>query len=61
MKCACNDPKCTTEVRFDSLSKAMLVERRDMSILIYLDPNSIAEMIAELRKCAEAILNRKTI
>jgi len=49
MKCACKDPKCTTTVRFDSASHAMVVEGKGTSILVYLDPNGIVEMIKHLR------------
>ena len=57
MRCTCKDPKCTTEVRFDSLSKAMIVERDDLSILVYLDPNAVVGIMADLRKCLTAMVN----
>ena len=55
MKCVCKDPKCTTEVHFDALSKTMIVEREALSILVYLDPNTITQMMAELRRCLKAM------
>ncbi len=57
MKCICKDPSCTTEVKFDALSRAMIVERDDLSIMIYLDPNAIVDLIAGLRKCLTAMVN----
>jgi hypothetical protein len=57
MRCICKDPKCTTEVRFDLLSKKMVVESNNLSILVYLDPNVIVDLITELRKCLMVMVN----
>ena len=57
MKCVCKDPSCITGVKFDALSRAMIIEQGDSNILIYLDPNAIVELIAELRRCLTAMVN----
>jgi len=55
MKCTCENPQCTIEVRFDSQTKTMIVERDDATILTYLDPNMAVWMIGELKKCLKAM------
>jgi len=57
MKCICKDPSCKTEVKFDALSRAMIIERDDSKIFFYLDPNAIVELIAGLRRCLTAMVN----
>ena len=60
-KCACRDKDCTTEVRFDSHSKAMIVSREDKGeILVYLDANLCVELIRGLRACLEFIVQERS-
>ena len=49
MKCKCGDPKCTTEIHFDTASQLMLVECDGRTIAVYLDANGCIELIQELR------------
>jgi hypothetical protein len=51
IKCACGDPKCKTEINFDSASSALLfTDKEGRETLMYLDPNTIKEFVSELRQ-----------
>ncbi len=53
IKCACGDKNCKAVIRFDVVSKAIMVEGNETGHndqLLYLSPNTIVEFIHELKR-----------
>lgn len=50
IKCACNNQECKTQIRLDSMSRALWFTDKDGNeTLMYLDPNTVVKLIEELR------------
>ena len=62
IKCACKGKDCKTEIRFDRASRILwFIDKDGQETAMYLDPNSIAELIGELRKMLIYIIYGKGI
>lgn len=59
MKCACRDPKCTIEIRFDAINHSVMFEREDVSILAYLDANATVNFINELHGILDGFTSKE--
>ena len=52
IKCACNHKDCLIGIAFDPCSGIMFMTGKDETeSAFHLDPNSIAEIIQELKEC----------
>jgi len=49
IKCACGDPRCRNCLGFEGTRRRLWIIGDD-EVSVYLDPNSIAQLIGELRK-----------
>ena len=59
-KCACGDKNCKTEIRFDSASHALwFTDKAGNETLMYLDANTIIELVHGLRDVLSCIFNRQ--
>lgn len=61
MKCKCRDPKCRTTFYIDPICKTLIMETRRKSILVYLDVDSINEMMGKLNECLQIKEDEKCV